>query len=104
MEGSLASVAYRGRVSWVGSAGRESIKPDISMLMPRNASISGVFLGAEISANPARIRVMIEELLSRVATGELKAVTDRSFSLNEAAAAHSYIESRQAFGRVILVL
>ena len=45
---------------------------------------------------------MIERLLQRVASGELRAVVDRVFPLSEAAEAHHYIESRQAFGRVIL--
>jgi NADPH2:quinone reductase len=37
-----------------------------------------------------------------VAKGELQVVVDRTFPLSEAAAAHRYIESRQAFGRVLL--
>ena len=45
---------------------------------------------------------MMSDLLRRVADGELKAVIDRAYPLAEAAAAHAYIESRQAFGRVIL--
>ena len=38
-----------------------------------------------------------------VAAGELEVVIDRTFPLAEAAAAHAYLESRQAFGRVVLV-
>jgi NADPH2:quinone reductase len=45
---------------------------------------------------------MIDTLLARVASGELTVVTDRVFALAEAADAHRYIESRQAFGRVLL--
>jgi NADPH2:quinone reductase len=30
-------------------------------------------------------------------------IIDRAFPLSEAAAAHAYIESRQAFGRVLLI-
>ena len=45
---------------------------------------------------------MIESLLARAADGELQAVLDREFPLAEAAEAHRYIESRQAFGRVLL--
>jgi NADPH2:quinone reductase len=35
--------------------------------------------------------------------GELRPVIDREFPLSEAAAAHTYIESRASFGRVVLV-
>jgi NADPH2:quinone reductase len=43
---------------------------------------------------------MTGELLKRVASGELRVEIDRSFPLAEAAAAHEYVESRRAFGRV----
>jgi NADPH:quinone reductase len=52
--------------------------------------------------DPARVRAMIERLLQRAAGGELGVVIDRVFSLAEAAEAHRHIESRQAFGRVLL--
>jgi NADPH2:quinone reductase len=45
---------------------------------------------------------MIAELLERVGNGELRVEIDRTFPLAEAAAAHAYVESRQAFGRVVL--
>ena len=45
---------------------------------------------------------MIADLLARVASGDVRVVIDRTFPLAEAAAAHAYIESRQAFGRVVL--
>lgn len=103
LEGSIAALAYRGRVSWVGNAGREAKPPQTGGLMQKNASLSGVFLGAELSINAARCRPMIEQLLRDVASGELKVVIDRTFPLAEAAAAHSYIEGRSAFGRVLLI-
>ena len=45
---------------------------------------------------------MIAELIGRVASGEVRVEIDRTFPLAEAAAAHAYIESRKAFGRVVL--
>jgi NADPH:quinone reductase len=49
-----------------------------------------------------RVHAMIAELLGRVATGKLRVEVDKAFPLAEAATAHAYIESRQAFGRVEL--
>ena len=49
-----------------------------------------------------RIHPMIADLIERVARGELQVEIDRSFPLAEAAAAHAYIESRKAFGRVVM--
>jgi NADPH2:quinone reductase len=45
---------------------------------------------------------MIADMLERVASGELQVEIDRSFPLADAAAAHGYVESRKAFGRVII--
>jgi NADPH:quinone reductase len=45
---------------------------------------------------------MIAELLARVAGGELRGEIDRTFPLADAAEAHAYIESRQAYGRVVM--
>jgi NADPH2:quinone reductase len=103
LEGSVASLAYRGRVSWVGSAGRETENPNLSGLMGKNASLSGVYLGAELAVNRERAWAMIAALIPRVASGELTAVIDSTFPLSEAAAAHRHIESRKAFGRVVLI-
>ena len=46
---------------------------------------------------------MIARLIDDVAAGRLRVVIDRTYPLAEAAAAHAYIESRQAVGRVVLV-
>jgi NADPH2:quinone reductase len=103
LEGSIAALAYRGRISWVGQAGREDQPPVVWPIMQKNASITGVFLGAELVVNPERTRALIARLFTRVATGELSVVIDKVFPLAEAAEAHRYIESRHAFGRVLLV-
>ena len=46
---------------------------------------------------------MIAGHLDDIVRGELKVVIDRTYPLSDAAGAHAYIESRQAFGRVLLV-
>jgi len=103
LEQSIAALAYRGRISWVGRAGRDDRPAEVWPLMQKNASLTGVFLGVEMALNPTRVRPLVEDLIARVATGELRVVIDRTFPLAEAAEAHRYIESRQAFGRVVLV-
>ena len=101
LQSSLLSLAYRGRVSMVGAAGREPMTIDVSSLMAGNRSLTGVFLGAEIGTD--RAHNMIQRLVEEAARGEFKVVIDRTYPLSEAAAAHAYIESRQAVGRVLLI-
>ncbi len=102
LSGSIRSLGYRGRISYVGNAGRASTPVDVSGLMQGNQSIHGVFLGAELM-NGNRAHDNIARLLDDVATGVLQVVVDRTFPLAEAAAAHAYLEDRKAFGRVVLI-
>jgi NADPH2:quinone reductase len=101
LAGSVQCLAYRGRAITVGNAGRDPQPFDISMLAMGNQSLTGVFLGAEITT--PRARAMIARHVDDVAAGNLRAIVDRTYPLAEAAAAHAYIESRQAVGRVVLV-
>ncbi|HMJ77934.1 MAG TPA: zinc-binding dehydrogenase [Iamia sp.] len=99
---SIRSLAYRGRISYVGNAGRDPQPVDVSALMIGNQSVQGVFLGAEL-ATGRRAGDNIERLLGLVAAGELEVVVDSTYPLAEAAAAHAHVEARKAFGRVVLV-
>jgi NADPH2:quinone reductase len=103
LEGSIGALAYRGRISWVGRAGRDERPPVVWPIMQKNASITGVFLGAEMARQPQRTHTLIRSLIERVAQGEFTVVVDRTFPLADAAEAHRYIESRRAFGRVLLI-
>ncbi|MCA1188003.1 MULTISPECIES: zinc-binding dehydrogenase [Saccharopolyspora] len=103
LESSVAALAYRGRISWVGQAGREPNPPRLDPLMFKSASLNGVYFGGEMAHDPARTRALIERLIARVAAGELTVVVDREFPLAEAAEAHRHIEGRGAFGRVLLI-
>jgi NADPH2:quinone reductase len=101
LQSSILSLAYRGRVSMVGQAGREPMQVDVGSMMGGNRSLSGVFLGAEIATD--RVQKNIQRLIDEAARGELKVLIDKEFPLSEAAQAHRYIESRQAVGRVLLI-
>ena len=104
LPGSVAATGYRGRVIQVGNAGRpEDHRLDISTLSEMSRTITSVFFGGALMFEPQRTRPMVEGLLRKVAEGSLRVVIDRTYPLSEAAAAHAYIESRQAFGRVVLV-
>ena len=67
--------------------------------MMGNQTLTGVFLGAEITTDRANIARHLED----IAAGNLRVVVDRTFPLSDAAGAHAYAESRQAFGRVVLI-
>jgi NADPH2:quinone reductase len=105
LQGSLAVLGYRGRAITVGNVSRSDGRGvDVGGLSQGNRSLTGVFLGAELEPHRGpRAYEMIGRDLADVAGGELRVVIDKRFPLAEAQAAHEYIESRQAFGRVVLV-
>ncbi len=102
LQKSLHCLAYRGRCVTFGDAGRETPSTlDISTMRGNNQTLVGYFLGAELFLG-TRAHAMIAGHIADIAAGDLQVVIDRRFALQEAGEAHAYIESRQAFGRVLL--
>jgi len=103
LQKSLNALAYRGRCITFGNAGRgEALKLDTSMLGGSNQSLIGYFLGPELFVG-SRAHATIANLLEDVAAGDLRVEIDRRFALADAEEAHAFVESRQAFGRVVLL-
>ena len=103
LQRSLQCLAYRGRCITFGDAGREGPSNlDISTMRGNNQTLVGYFLGAELFLG-TRAHAMIARHLDDIAAGRLRVVIDRRYPLDQAGEAHAYIESRQAFGRVLLI-
>ncbi|MGH7858712.1 MAG: quinone oxidoreductase family protein [Candidatus Binatia bacterium] len=99
--GSIECLAYKGRAITVGDMARGRRPLDPSLLMGQNLTLTGVFLGAELMLGDGH--ALVSRLFDQISRDELRVVVDRTFPLSEAAAAHAYIEGRNAFGRVVLV-
>jgi len=99
---SVGVLAYRGTLVSVGVAARAGSAIEAQSLWMRNNALRGVYLGGALVSEYPRIHALIGDLLQRVADGELRVEIDRTFGLEQAADAHAYIESRKAFGRVVM--
>jgi NADPH2:quinone reductase len=100
---SLECLGYRGRCVSLGDAGRGGpAMVDAASLRAKNLTLCGYFLGAELFLRPDSYK-SVANILDDVAAGRIRVIIDRRFPLADAAEAHTYIESRQAFGRVVLV-
>jgi NADPH2:quinone reductase len=102
LAGGVGALAYRGTLVSVGVAGRGGSAVEAQTLWAQNNTLRGVFLGGALMTEYARVHAMIGDLLDRVAAGEVRVEIDRTYPLAEAAAAHAFIEGRQAFGRVVM--
>ena len=99
---SVEALAYRGTLVSVGVAGRSGSAIEAQALWQKNNTLRGVYLGGAMLAELPRIHALIGDLIQRVASGDLHVEIDRSFRLADAAAAHEYLEGRNAFGRVVM--
>ena len=99
---SIGALAYRGTLVSVGVAGRAGSNVEARNLWAQNNALRGVFLGGALLTEYPRVHAMIADLIERVASGGVRVEIDRTIPLAEAADAHAYIESRQAFGRVVM--
>jgi NADPH:quinone reductase len=99
----VEALAYRGTLVSVGVAARAGSEIEARSLWTKNNTLRGVYLGGALLAEYPRVHPMIAALIERVAGGELAVEIDRTFPLAEAAAAHAYLEGRNAFGRVTMV-
>jgi NADPH2:quinone reductase len=99
---SVGALAYRGTLISVGLVSRAGSNVEARDLWAQNNALRGVFLGGALLTEYPRIHAMITDLFERVASGVLHVEIDRTFQLADAAAAHAFIESRQAFGRVVM--
>ena len=99
---SIGALAYRGTLVSVGVAGRGGSSVEARDLWAQNNALRGVFLGGALFTEYPRVHAMIADLVEQVASGSLRVEIDRTFPLSEAADAHAFIESRKAFGRVVM--
>lgn len=100
LHGSLQSMARSGRLVAIGQASRAPLIVDLKALYAKGIVLSGF----KLDITNARIHAAVSGMLEAAARDELDVVVDRIFALEEAAAAHSYVESRKAFGRVLVRL
>lgn len=90
---SLASLALSGRLVTCGNTTGYDAKLDLRFLFSRQLSLLGSYMG---------LKSELHAIMKLVSGGQLKPVVDRVFPLQEAAAAHAYLESGQQFGKVVL--
>jgi NADPH:quinone reductase-like Zn-dependent oxidoreductase len=90
---SLASLALSGRLVTCGNTTGYDAKLDLRFLFSRQLSLLGSYMG---------VKSELHTIMKLASTGRLKPVVDRVFPLQEAAAAHTYLESGQQFGKVVL--
>lgn len=93
-EGSLRSLAWHGRLVTCGATSGAAAQINLRHLFFKQLSILGSTMGSKGE---------LWEILSLVQAGRLRPVVDRALPLAEARRAHTLIEQRELFGKVVLL-
>jgi NADPH:quinone reductase-like Zn-dependent oxidoreductase len=92
-EKSVRSLTRGGRLVTTGGTAGYDVSMNVAYVFHKELSIIG--------SNSATKREL-EVIMPLFRAGRLRAIVDRVFPLEEAAAAHRYVESRSHFGKVVL--
>jgi NADPH:quinone reductase len=92
-----------GVVVGIGFAGGAWQPVDPALLVGRNASAAGFYLGRFMKFRPDDVRAAALELLERWAAGDFTPVVGATFPLGEADAALRMVAERRSTGKVVLL-
>ena len=92
---SLESLAPTGRLVTCGATTGYDARVDLRFLFSKQWSLLGSFMG-----NMGELH----QVMKFVFRGQLKPIVDRTFPLQEIAAAHRYLENKEQFGKVVLTI
>ena len=94
---SLECTAPHGRIGTYGSSAGRQVELTLGALSRTRLSLIG-------TGSSGTTRADFEQMLGLVADGTFKTTVDRTFPLADAAAAHTYLASRQVKGKVALTM
>jgi NADPH:quinone reductase len=100
---SLKALAPGGVLVAIGFAGGAWPQLDPALLVGRNVSVQGFYLGRLMGLRPELVHAAIDELLGLWRDGAFRPVVGAVFPLAEAPEAHRLIEERRNHGKVVLV-
>lgn len=101
----LEAVAVEGRIVVIAAQAGTGAKLDLLKLMQKRAVLTGTTLRPRPLAFKAAIKAaLLREVWPLFATGALRPVVDRVFPLEQAPAAHAYMESGAHMGKIVLSL
>jgi len=104
-ERNLNSLALRGRLVIIATLGGTAVTLPLSVLMHKRLRLIGTMLRTRsVEEKAAATRAFEREVLPKLTSGELKPIVDRTYPLEEVAAAYAYMEQNKNFGKVVLTM
>ena len=102
-EASLRSIAWEGRFLVIGfPAGIPKLPLNLTLL--KSCQVVGVFWGAAVARDQVAHQKNIKELMDLYATGKVRPHVSEHFPLSRAGEAITHLASRQALGKVVVMM
>jgi NADPH2:quinone reductase len=102
--GNLKSTAILGRIVNVGRLGGGKAEFDFDLHAARRIAYIGVtHRTRSVDELREETRVMWKDLAGPIAAGKLHLPIDKTFPLDQAAAAHAHMKANQHFGKILLI-
>jgi putative PIG3 family NAD(P)H quinone oxidoreductase len=99
----IVVLATRGRIALVGLVAGRSATLDLGTLLRKRATLRGTVMRARsLPEKIAAASAFASHAMPLFASGSIGAVVDRVFELENAVAAHEYVEANENFGKVLL--
>jgi NADPH2:quinone reductase len=99
----LKCAAPKARIIVVGLVGGAKTDFDLGLLLRKRLTVRGTTLRMRpLEEKLQAAQVLARHLAPLFADGRLEPIIDRKFPLEEAAAAHAYVEANKNFGKVVL--
>jgi NADPH2:quinone reductase len=99
----LRSIAWRGRHLVIGFADGNVPALPLNLPLLKGASLVGVFWGEFARREPQRNAEGLHELLGWIASGAIRPLISRSYSLAEAPQALADMAARRVTGKVVVL-
>lgn len=100
----LSALKTGGRIVYIAALGGPTLEVPVFGLMMKRATLTGSTLRPRSADEKARLAAEVERVVwPWVEAGKVKAVVDKTFPLEEAAAAHAYLEAGAHVGKVVLI-
>lgn len=105
LEANLAALAARGRLMLVSTTSGAKATLDLGAAMSKRVRITGTVLRSRSTEEKATAtRLFARQVVPLLASGAVRPVIDRAYQLMEIREAHTYLESNETFGKVVLLI
>lgn len=105
LQTNLRSLATAGRLVIIGLQGGRTAELDLGLMLAKRLRIIATTLRArDAEAKAGIVQAVGDEIWPLIESGQITVQTDRSFSLDQAAAAHEYFDSGAHTGKILLTM